>query len=128
MAPEAYIEAQQRLDKAKREKEKAKFEAVRGIFEQTLNELTKDAGFFDPILVQQDTPDEDGLEYLRVMVVFHGNPKSLPPGWKSELSMRVRPLMEEQGIMDFPVTYFATKSEWDNFVRKQERKGNVGAW
>ena len=36
MAPEAYIEAQQRLDKAKREKEKAKFEAVRGIFEQTL--------------------------------------------------------------------------------------------
>ena len=128
MAPEAYIEAQQRLDKAKREKEKAKFEAVRGIFEQTLNELTKDAGFFDPILVQQDTPDEDGLEYLRVMVVFHGNPKSLPPGWKSELSMRVRPLMEEQGIMDFPVTYFATKSEWDSFVRKQERKGNVGAW
>ena len=128
MAPEAYFEAQLRLDQAKREKAEAKFEKVREIFAQTLNELTKDAGFFDPILVQQDTPDEDGLEYLRVMVVFHGNPKSLPPGWKSELSMRVRPLMEEQGIMDFPVTYFATKSEWDSFVRKQERKGNVGAW
>ena len=48
MAPEAYFEAQLRLDQAKREKAEAKFEKVREIFAQTLNELTKDAGFFDP--------------------------------------------------------------------------------
>ena len=76
MAPEAYIEAQQRLDKAKREKEKAKFEAVRGIFEQTLNERFKDELTFDPILVKQDTPDEDGHEYVRVLIVFVLDPPS----------------------------------------------------
>ena len=130
MAPEAYIEAQQRLDKAKREKEKAKFEAVRGIFEQTLNERFKDELTFDPILVKQDTPDEDGHEYVRVLIVFDGNQKLLDPDWTVGLISRVLPLMEEQGIEDFPLPQFVSKPEWGRFVRAQERKrnGNVGAW
>ena len=130
MALEAYQEAQLRLDQANWEKEKAKFEAVRRIFEQTLNERFKDELIFDPILVKQDSPDEDGDEYVRVLIVFDGNQKLLDPGWTTGLIRRVRPLMEEQGIEDFPLPQFVSKSEWDRFVRAQERKrkGNVGAW
>ncbi len=67
---------------------------------------------FDPIQV---TPmiDHDGYEYLRIRVIFDGDPALLDSVLAHRLSMRIEPELQEMGFMQFPSSSFVEKSEWE---------------
>lgn len=79
---------------------------------------------FDPITVipaVDEYGDGDGEEYLRVMIVFEGDPDALDAGWTSGLIRRIRPKLFNAGIEAFPSLSFVEKSEWDRLEQSLKR-------
>lgn len=71
-----------------------------------------DAFVFDPIVV---TPmiDHDGDEYLRIRVIYDGDPKMMDSVLAHRLSIRIEPKLREMGFMQFPSSSFIPKDEWE---------------
>ena len=74
---------------------------------------------FDPILV---TPmiDHYGDEYLRIRVIFDGDPELLDAVLAHRLSLRIEPELLEMGFMQFPSSTFVDKAEWEERQRNPE--------
>ena len=77
-----------------------------------------DAFVFDPILV---TPmiDHDGDEYLRIRVIYDGDPELLDSVLAHRLSIRIEPELREMGFMQFPSSSFVPKFEWEERLRER---------
>ena len=85
---------------------------VEGLAREDLESHFGDDFVFDPILV---TPmiDHDGDEYLRIRVIYDGDPELMDPVLAHRLSIRIEPELREMGFMQFPSSSFIEKSEWE---------------
>ena len=97
---------------------------VTEIVRETLAERFGDI-VFDPIRVipaLDEFGDGEGEEYLRIVVVFHGDQKALDARWTSTLIRLIRPKLLDEGVKQFPSFSFVGKSEWPQFARSLERE------
>ena len=84
---------------------------------------------FGPILVDpavDEYGDGDGSIYLRIRIIFDGDPEDLDSTWTSGLIRRIRPKLLDIGVKEFPVPSFIEKTEWDRWARRNPR-AQVGA-
>ena len=91
----------------------AQRDAVADIIGKILDEKFGGTIAFDPIIVKDAVDVVDGMEYLRITIVFDGDRKLLDPKWTVGLTGRIRRRMAEHGIYEYPVSMFAEKSEWE---------------
>lgn len=97
-------------------------EKVAAIVGRELSERFGGQIVFDPITVIPSVDEYgDGEEYLRVMIVFDGDPEALDAGWTSGLIRRVRPKLFDAGIEAFPSLSFVEKSEWGRLKQSLKR-------
>ena len=88
-------------------------DAVADIIRKLLDDKFGDALVFDPIIVKDAVDIVDGMEYLRITIVFDGDQKLLDPKWTVGLTGRIRRKMAELDMYELPVYLFAEKSEWE---------------
>ena len=95
-------------------------EIVRADLEQPFHERL----IFDPILVEREVDEFDDAApaYIRIRVIFDGDPKHLDHKWKIGMTMRIWPKLEELGIEEFPLHSFIAKNEWEQWLRQQQRR------
>ncbi len=62
--------------------------------------------------------DGDGEEYLRILVVFDGDQKTLDARWTSTLIRLIRPKLFDVGVEEFPSFSFISKSDWPRIERR----------
>ena len=69
---------------------------------------------FNPIFAIPKIDDygEDVFPYIHIYIVYEGDQANLDPRWMAGLAGRIRPLLAEIGVHDFPVTSFRSKSDW----------------
>ena len=77
-----------------------------------------DAFAFDPILVIPMI-DHDGDEYLRIRVIYDGDPEMMDSVLAHRLTMRIEPKLREMGFMQPPSSSFVPKSEWEEIRRER---------
>ncbi len=68
---------------------------------------------FDQVVVKDAVDIVDGMEYLRVRIVFEGDRKLMTPKWRIGMRRRTRREMAELNIYEFPVISFVEKSDWE---------------
>ena len=67
---------------------------------------------FDPIVVR-NAVDHDGLDYIRIYIVYDGEQKLLDPDWTVGFAGRIIPKLMELGIDEFPIKSFVDRAGWD---------------
>ena len=98
---------------------------VRNIIKTDLDEHFHNKPTFGPIVVHPETDefdDEDGREYIRILIVFDGDQNDLDPEWTAGLIRRIRPKLYDLGVTEFPIPAFVKKNEWDHFFPKWRRR------
>ena len=88
---------------------------VRNIVKTDLDEHFHNKPVFGPIIVYPELDefdDEDGLDYIRILIVFDGDQDDLDPEWTSGLIHRIRPKLYDLGVKEFPIPSFVEKNEW----------------
>ena len=91
-------------------------DAVADIVRDLLIGKFGDTLIFDPIIVKDAVDVVDGMEYLRITIVFDGDQRFLDPGWTVGLTGRIRRKMAELDMYELPVYLFAEKSEWESLL------------
>ena len=79
---------------------------------------------FDPIIVERgvDEFDDDAPAYIRIRIIFDGDQKHLDPKWTVGMTTRIRPKLAELGIEEFPLHSFIEKNEWEQWLRRQQKR------
>ena len=96
---------------------------VSAIVRDILARRFKDEFKFEPIAVVEDIDEfiDDEQEYMKIIIVFDGDPARLDPGWTSGFVRRIRPQFIEAGAPRMPIPSFVEKSDWlrafDDFRR-----------
>lgn len=83
----------------------------KGMIQDLLQERFKDELEFGPIVVMPKF-DDDGAEYLKSYIVFHGDQSILDPKWTLTLSGSLWDRDLELGYPGIPIQHFVEKSEW----------------
>ncbi len=91
-------------------------DTVADIVRKILDDKFGDSLIFDQIIVKDAVDIVDGMEYLRISIVFEGNRKLMTPKWRIGMRRRTRQKLAELDIYEFPVMSFVEKSDWDAFV------------
>ena len=84
---------------------------IKGMIQDLLHERFKDELEFGPIVVMPRI-DDDGTEYLKSYIVFHGDQSILDPKWTLSLSGTLWDRALELGYPGIPIQHFVEKSEW----------------
>ena len=90
--------------------------AVADIIRELLDDKFGDTLAFDQIIVKDAVDIVDGMEYLRVRIVFEGDRKLMTPKWRIRMRGCVRRKMAKLSIYEFPVMSFVEKSDWEAFL------------
>lgn len=72
-----------------------------------------DAFVIHEIIVRDKVDIVDGMEYLRVRIIFDGDRKLMTPKWGIGMRRNTRKKMAEQDIHEFPVISFVEKDDWE---------------
>jgi hypothetical protein len=72
-----------------------------------------DAFVLNEIIVRDTVDIVDGMEYLRVKIIFEGDRKLMTPKWRIGMKRHTRRKMAEQDIWEFPVISFVEKADWE---------------
>ena len=91
-------------------------DAVADIVREILDDKFGDSLTFDQIIVKDTVDIVDGMEYLRVTIIFEGDRKLMTPKWRIGMRSRTRREMAELDIYEFPVISFVDKSDWEAFL------------
>ena len=93
---------------------------VRNIVKTDLDQHFHNKPTFGPIVVHQESDefgDDDGREYVRILIILDGDQADLDPEWTSGLIRRIRPKLCDIGVNEFPIPSFIEKNEWNNMFR-----------
>lgn len=96
---------------------------VANIILQGMKEAFQDSITFGHIEVEGEE-FRDGSPSLRVTIVYEGDRRPLDSDITFDVVQRIRDKLADEGIEEFPVTYFRNKSEWE--YQKQWRKKIAG--
>ena len=79
---------------------------------------------FDPILVEREVDefDDEAPAYIRIRVIFDGDPNHFNREWKIGMVTRIWPKLDELGIKEYPLPSFIAKNEWEQWLRQQQRR------
>ena len=91
---------------------KQQADEVEKIVREILDERFHGQFVFDPIVVR-NAVDHDGLDYIRIYIVYDGDQKQLDPGWTAGFAGRLIPKLMELGIDEFPIKSFVDRAGWD---------------
>ena len=91
-------------------------DAVADIVREILDAKFGDAFELHEIIVKDMVDIVDGMEYLRVEIIFEGDRKIMTPKWRIIMRGLVRRKMAEQDIYEFPVITFVEKPDWEAFL------------
>lgn len=98
-------------------------DTVANIVLQGMKEAFRDGITFGHIEVEGEE-FRDGEPCLRVTIVYEGDLPNLDSHRMFVLIEGIRDKLADEGIEEFPVTYFSEKSAWES--RKQRRKKIAG--
>ena len=90
---------------------KQQADEVEKIVREILEERFNGQFVFDPIVVR-NAVDHDGLDYIRIYIVYDGDQKLLDPGWTVGFAGRIIPKLMELGIDEFPIKSFVDRAGW----------------
>ena len=100
---------------------------IRAIVRETLAErFTDDDFIFDPIRisvrVDEYGPHATGDEYLAIVIVFDGDQKNLDSSWTYRIIGKLQDKLMAVGIDDDVAPIWVEKSEYEDIVRRWNRK------
>ena len=88
-------------------------DAVADIVRNILDQKFGDSLTFDQIIVKDAVDIVDGMEYLRIRIVFEGDGELMDVGWRIGMRRRTRKEMAELDMYEFPSISFVEKSDWE---------------
>ncbi len=91
---------------------KKQADKIQVIVKDILNERFNGQLVFDPIVVK-NAVDHDGLDYIRIYIVYDGDRALLDPSWTAGFAGRIIPKLMELGINEFPIKSFVDRPGWD---------------
>lgn len=91
---------------------KQQADAIEKIVREILDERFNGQFVFDPIVVR-NAVDHDGLDYIRIYIVYTGDQEQLDPSWTAGFAGRLIPKLTALGIDEFPVKSFVDRPGWD---------------
>lgn len=72
-----------------------------------------DAFVIHEIVIKDMVDIIDGMEYLRVRIIFDGDRKLMTTKWRIGMKSDARRKIAEQDIYEFPIISFVEKDDWD---------------
>ena len=91
-------------------------DAVADIIKKILDDAFGGGLVSDQIIIKDAVDIVDGMEYLRIEIIFEGDRKLMTPKWRIIMRSLVRRKMAELDMYEFPVISFVEKSDWEAFL------------
>ena len=93
---------------------------VANLFLEDMNQQFSEGFIFGPVIVEGDE-FRDGYPCLKVTIVYEGDLSRMDAKIMHDRLGPIINKMAEEGIDEFPVTYFRSKSVWESLNLRQKK-------